>query len=474
MLTAGYKYSAPRSTNDRPAHLMLFYIYQRIFCSMKPHIIIKFTEELNAGNIPDWTAVIEQHAVAPTAANHPVDAVFRRFELPCWVTREYPVRPGHPEEREATLHLVYRFILQEDKDIPQQLIIDLNATPGVQYARPGVIGTSAIQRPIAMQLGIKTDRARDSIFLKHAHALTKGHPSIKIAVLDTGIFLDHPELKGTLLPGKDFVNIIDDASEEMADKLNETKERFAGDFKNVDDDPNDDMVGHGTHVAGIISGKGINMPAGVVPACKIIPVRVLAALQQNERFVGAGLVDNINTGIKWAVDQGAQVINMSLGIKSSGGGLPHAEVVAYAKMKGVTIVAASGNDGQHEYYYPGSLPSVICVGATDEEDKVAFFSTYGKQVSFVAPGTNIYSCTINNEYAFSTGTSHASPFVAGAVAMLKSYALQKGRKLSDNQVKYLLKHTADRDTPKFKTIKSGYGKINLIDALKLLQNKLNI
>ena len=441
---------------------------------MKPHIIIKFSHQITPNEFPDWISVIEENVSAPTSIGHPVDEIFRQFRLPVFVTREYKLHEGHPEEITAGLHLVYRFILQEDKEIPDELIARLESSPDVQYARRGVIATSVIPSPSSMAMGTLVDRARDSIYLSQAHGLTKGHPAIKIAVLDTGVYLDHPELKQCLLPGKDFVNIIDSATEHMAEKLNETQDRFAGDFKDVDDDPNDNIVGHGTHVAGIICGKGLNMPAGVVPSCKILPVRVLAALQQNDRYVGAGLVDNINSGIKWAVDQGAQVINMSLGIKSSGGGLPHAEVVAYAKMKGVTIVAASGNDGQQEYYYPGSLPSVICVGATDEKDNVAFFSTYGKQVAFVAPGTNIYSCTINKGYAFSTGTSHASPFVAGAVAILKSYAYQNGHQLSDNQVKYILKHTADRDTMKFKTIKSGYGKINLIDALKLLQNKLNI
>ena len=236
-----------------------------------------------------------------------------------------------------------------------------------------------------------------------------------------------------------------------------------------------DDQGHGTHVAGIIAGQGLNMPLGVVPRCKILPVRVLGAMKRGAKKVGAGLVDNINSGIKWAIDHGADVINMSLGIEHTDGGLPHEEVVKYARRKGVSIVAASGNDGQEHLYYPGALPHVIAVGALDESGEITSFSTYGKQVDFAAPGTDIYSTYIGNDYGFSTGTSHASPFVAGAIALLKSYARQKYKiNLSDRQVKYLLKHTADKLDKRFKHPKAGFGKLNLLDALRLLDYKLAV
>jgi thermitase len=213
---------------------------------------------------------------------------------------------------------------------------------------------------------------------------------------------------------------------------------------------------------------------GVVPECKVMPIRVLGAMQRGSKRVGAGLVDNINTGIKWAIDHGADVINMSLGIQQTGGGLPHQEVVDYAQQKGVTIVAASGNDGKEQLYYPGALPHVIAVGAMDEQDGIPPFSTYGKQVSFIAPGTNIYSSYLNGNYAFSTGTSHAAPFVTGAVALLKSYALkQRNYRLSDSQVKHILKHTADKVDTRFKHHKAGFGRLNLADALRLLNYKLS-
>ena len=100
------------------------------------------------------------------------------------------------------------------------------------------------------------------------------------------------------------------------------------------------------------------------------------------------------------------------------------------------------------------------------------FSTTGKQVSLVAPGEEIYSSIVKGGYAFLSGTSQAAPFVTGAVALLRSYALQRGRPIGDQQVKHLLKQTADRLGTALKTKASGYGRLNLADAMRLLDYRL--
>jgi subtilisin family serine protease len=164
---------------------------------------------------------------------------------------------------------------------------------------------------------------------------------------------------------------------------------------------------------------------------------------------------------------------MSLGIKHTGGGLPHEDVIRYALSKNVTVVAASGNDGKPERYYPGALPGVIAVGAVDDDGGVTQFSSYGANISVVAPGLNIYSSFADNTYAFASGTSQASPFVAGAIGLMKSYALQRGTKLNIQEIKYILKHTSDKIDSRLRNLHAGYGLINLADGFKLLTHLLN-
>ena len=131
-------------------------------------------------------------------------------------------------------------------------------------------------------------------------------------------------------------------------------------------------------------------------------------------------------------------------------------------------MAASGNDGTTDKYYPGALANVIAVGAVDYSDNITGFSTYGKHISLVAPGFQIYSAGLHHGYSFASGTSQASPFVAGGIALLKSYALTKGKKLKPESLKFILKVTADRNFKGYKDIKYGYGKINLLDAIKYI------
>ena len=428
---------------------------------MHPHIKIRLKERLPI-DPPHWLDVVANASLAQQTFHPHVDALFEERKIPFIATSEYQPRgtAWTRPEIDVGLNRVYRLVLKKSGRVPADLIKQISLIPIVDEVNPGTVGDVDLPPLRAVQMGAPTGTdSRDAIYLNEAHQYTEGHPDITIAVLDTGVSQRHPELQHAMLPGFDTVNIIDGARE------------FLGDFLQADEDPEDE-VGHGTHVAGIICGKGLRMPSGIVPRCKILPVRVLAAMLRDGKRVGAGLVDNINFGVKWAVDHGADVINMSLGIRHTEGGLPHEEVVAYAKKMNVTIIAASGNDGREQLYYPGALPDVIAVGATAAFGDVSSFSTFGKQVSFVAPGEQIYSSYLDNDYAFSTGTSHAAPFVAGAVAMLKSYALKNGRRFFDKHVKHILKHTSDKLDTRFKHPKAGFGRLNLIDALRLAEFKM--
>jgi len=431
--------------------------------AVRPHFLVQMKRDVPVDPVPHWTEILSDKTHASETLQPAIDALLSRYDLPVWVTHEYQPRSGawSKDEIQTGLDRTYRFILQKGSDIPPRLLEDISFLPVVEKVRPGEIVAAELPQPRAEALSSQTDqRSRDAIYLDEAHRYSQGDKEIVVAVLDTGVWLTHPELANSLTNGFDFVDIIDGHDD------------FIGDYLGLDASP-DDSAGHGTHVAGIICGTGIAMPMGVVPKCRLMPVRVLGTMKRGERLVGAGLVDNINAGVKWAVDNGAHVINMSLGVQHTGGGLPHQEVVEYAALKGVTIVAASGNDGQEGVYYPGGFPSVITVGAEDFDGKVAAFSTYGTQVSLVAPGTDIYSSYLNSDYAFSSGTSHATPFVTGGVALMKSFARSRHRQLTDGQAKYILKHTADKVGSGFKDRKAGYGRLNLSDAMRLLDHSLN-
>jgi thermitase len=430
---------------------------------MKNHLIIWIDQGKNILETPYWGDLIRSKGVSADRFYPEITKLFKKYDVPVLYSKEYKpkLRSWSPAEVESGLNRVFRIILKEEKNFPPELIREISMIPYVGKVKPGEIGVAEIPRRFAEAKAIPGFDPASLIFLNEAHMFSTGNPSIRIAVLDTGVDYTHPEIQHAMLPGRDFVDIIDGA------------DKFIGDYLGYDSEPLDD-VGHGTHVCGIIAAKGLNMAKGVVPSCKIIPIRVLGALKKGDTVVGAGLIDNINTGIKWAVDQGVDVINMSLGIKHEGGGLPHEEVIRYALSKGVSVVAASGNDGMKDLYYPGALPGVIAVGAVDNNDQIAGFSTYGAHVSFVAPGTSIVSSYPSNKYSMSSGTSQASPYVAGSIALLKSVAAKSGKKLKDNQVKYILKHTADRLDGRFKNIRGGYGRINLLDAIKLLKYKLSI
>lgn len=264
---------------------------------------------------------------------------------------------------------------------------------------------------------------------------------VKVAVLDTGVDLDHPDLAQNILPGYNFI---------------EPGNR-----------PWDDNQ-HGTHVAGIIAAANnqIGM-VGVAPEAKIIPVKVL---NRN----GNGSLVEVAKGIRWAVDEGkADLICMSLGSPN-----PAQEVrkaIQHALSKGVVCFVAAGNAGvTKEVYYPANYPETIAIGSIDENLCRSGFSNTGANLDFMAPGGRIFSTVPDNWYAVLSGTSMATPFAAGVAALVLSYVRSRGcgTKLGTNEdyIKVFREHTVpvtNKDL-KDKMFYQGFGIIEpkkLIDAL---------
>ena len=212
--------------------------------------------------------------------------------------------------------------------------------------------------------------------------VTRGSSRVVVAVVDTGVDANQPDLRGAVLPGYDFVN--------------------------SDSDPRDDH-GHGTAVAGVIAARAGNRlgGAGVCSRCSILPVKVLDA-------AGNGNDARIAAGIVWAVDHGARVINLSLGGPGTSPELTNA--IVYATGKGVIVVAAAGNAGSTRQYFPAGDPRAISVAATTFVDRRYSWSNFGGWVRVAAPGCNV-APMLGGGYADFCGTSSASPLVAGLAGL---------------------------------------------------------
>ena len=234
----------------------------------------------------------------------------------------------------------------------------------------------------------------------------------KVAVLDTGVQIDHPDLRPNLWENtKDPSNGRDDDGNGVID------DRYGGDLV-TGRGSGDDHQGHGTHVAGIIGARG-NNDRGISGLCwstNIIAVRVLDAN-------GHGTWATEIAGIDYAIAAGAKVINCSFGGPT--GSEIVREAIQRARSKGVLVVAAAGNDGVNadsRPAYPAAYPdsNILSVAATTSKDKLASFSNFGaKTVDLGAPGDRIASTYWKSDYAYMSGTSMAAPYVAAAAAMLR-------------------------------------------------------
>lgn len=254
---------------------------------------------------------------------------------------------------------------------------------------------------------------------------------VKVAVLDTGIDYTHPDLKNRVLLDKGY-NFIDNSYDVLDDN------------------------GHGTHVSGIIAAEANNKIgiSGIVGKLdvKIIPVKVL---DEN----GEGEESNVARGIVYAVDKGADIVNLSFGIKSKSKLI--ADAINYAKSKGVFVVTASGNDNENSDNYSPAGDGAFTVAAMNYNYKRASFSDYGNSIKVAAPGVKILS-TVPGGYEAWDGTSMAAPVVSGIAAMVKA----ENPQLSSSQIEDILDSTAKDIMYKGKDQQSGYGLIDAYGAIK--------
>jgi subtilisin family serine protease len=284
-----------------------------------------------------------------------------------------------------------------------------NLCVGVGIALASPAAAAAVNDPMLPQQWALNDPA--AIGAPEAWTQSSGK-GVLVAVLDTGVQLDHPDLAGAIWtnPGEVAGNGRDDDSNGFVDDVHGAN--MFDSSPNVDDDN-----GHGTHIAGIIAARqdnGIGV-SGVAPEATIMPVKVLDANM-------SGNTDALARGIRYAVDKGAKIINIS--VNTDVATAPIQGAVKFAGQQGALVVASAGNNGRNIDLLPSyvaslSDPAVLTVGALSSAGKLWAQSNTGLlSVDLAAPGVQVVATTRGSAYQSRTGTSAAAPVVAGTVALL--------------------------------------------------------
>ena len=247
---------------------------------------------------------------------------------------------------------------------------------------------------------------------------------VTVAVLDTGVDEDHPDLFGQTVPGWNTYDNNADTS---------------------------DVYGHGTKVAGVVAAASDNAigVTSIAWDALIMPVRI-------SRPDGYAYISDIAQGIAWAADNGAQVANISYDVSSS---LTIKNAAFYMKERGGVVVVSAGNRGTYQSTQPS--PALISVGATSSSDVRASFSSYGEYLDLVAPGIGIYTTQRGDGYSAPSGTSFSSPVVAAVVALMMSV----NPALNPDQIDTILKETVDDLGNEGNDIYYGSGRVNAVAAV---------
>lgn len=373
-------------------------------------------------------------------------------------------------------------IIKYDSDIGLEEIISFYENTGLfEYVEPnytgkgsGVLNTIPNDSEYSNQWGLKNDGTFSNapsvsgadIEMELAWDIETGDPNMIVAIIDTGLRLAHPEFSGRLWNN---VNEVADGTD--TDNNGFIDDLVAGwDFINSDNDPTDDH-GHGTNVAGIALASGNNTIgyAGVNWNAKVM---ICKALNENNSGSYAAMAG----AIYYAVDNGAKVINMSIG--GSGNSITLSDAIDYCYDNGVVLVACMMNFNNSVTYYPAGYNKTIAVGATNPDDTRSnpfFWSTtsgsnFGSHIDLVAPGNYMYGLSDTSDTYYGSywgGTSQASPLVAGVVSLL----LSQNPALTFEEIRTILRESSEdqvgdpsEDINGFDTY-YGYGRLNAKNAL---------
>ncbi|MBZ0199846.1 MAG: S8 family serine peptidase, partial [Ignavibacteriaceae bacterium] len=317
--------------------------------------------------------------------------------------------------------------------------------------------------------------ALEKINAYNAWNITQGSDTVLLAVIDTGIDYLHPDLKNKIYINTgetgldnqgndkrsnsiddDNIGFVDDwHGWDFTDRVGFPFDSTGGDYLNWDNDPMDEN-NHGTYIAGIAGAETNNLTgiAGTAPKIKMLNLRAFDP-------GGYGEEDDVAAAILYAVQSGAKVINMSFGDYSFSFVLR--DVVRYAYLHDVVLIASAGNIGSNEPHYPSGYSEVISIGNSTEQDYVAGGSNYGSTLDLVAPGSSILTTARNDNYSIISGTSASAPFVSASASLIRSLG-----NFTNEEIKQMLKSTADDIGEPGWDLKSGAGRLNLFKALSVV------
>ena len=334
-----------------------------------------------------------------------------------------------PSYKNLSVKNTVKIKIPKDKSL-EEYLAELNLNPDIEYAQPNFLYEldTTVNDPFAFPGADESDQwYHDTINTFEAWDYTMG-AGVTVAVLDTGAYITHPDL------GTNIALMPDIASND--------NDGLPYDYSSV---PQDDDHGHGTHVTGIIGATANNSQggAGIAPASDVVVYDIFEHFEiqvydeGTATWVGTGdwataaFTDDIITGIESAVTYGADIINMSLGAYQDPDSTAYWDVaqkdaVDAAVAAGVVVVCSAGNDNYSDgspdnmYHAPSDYDSAISVISTDYSDSKSDFSNYGPSKDISAPGGAILSTYLDSSYAYLSGTSMASPVVAGVCALILS------------------------------------------------------
>ena len=433
------------------------------------------------GHVPGWRACTRYGtAMAERVDGGVIDRLLRHHGGAMRVVRLHSARTPRSERAVAG---AYRFDdVEQISGVARVLRIQVRDPSGMPALLQSLAELPMVERvsvnhlthtPFADATRQVTDlKSVDNAWVRHCARIDEalryeaGDPAVVLGLADTGVSLAHVELAARLRAGFDSVDLDPETVGGVT---------LVGDYRRAGERPQDE-VGHGTGCAGIIAAVGKGMSPGVAGLCGLTPVRVLgAALGPGDKRVGVGALDNIDAGMKRLIDLGVKVINMSFGTPESmldaDAPRPHEEVVRYALARGVILIAASGNSGLSERYFPAAHPGVIAVGAIDRSLSPASFSTRGDHVALCAPGRDIRTCGLSG-YQLASGTSFAAPHVAAVCALLASRAQRRAQPLNSEEARQILMASA-RPFASAGVVGCGSGVLDALAALRQLDAEID-